>query len=42
MGRGIDRAKIFSKGEEGDFQGTALVLSVGNEKDGLFRFRESV
>ena len=41
MGRGVDRARIFRKQEEEDFQGTALVLSVGDEKDGLCRFRGS-
>ena len=37
MGRGIDRAKIFTKQEEEDFQGTAIVLSAGGEEDGLSR-----
>ena len=37
MGRGIDRAKIFRKQEEEDFQGTAVVLSAGGEADGLSR-----
>ncbi|MCK4826889.1 hypothetical protein KA005_64735 [bacterium] len=41
MGRGIDRVKIFRKQEEGDFQGTAGVLSIGGEEDGPFRFRGS-
>jgi len=37
MGRVIDRAKIFREHEEGDFQGTAIVLSAGGEEDGLSR-----
>jgi len=37
MGQGIDRAKIFKKDEEGDFQSTAVVLSAGGEEDGLSR-----
>ena len=41
MGREIDRAKVFRKQEEEDFQGTAVILSVGGEEDGLFRFRGS-
>ena len=34
MSRGIDRAKIFRKEEEEDFQGTAVVLSAGAEIEG--------
>ncbi len=36
MGRGIYRAEIFREQEE-DFQGTAVVLTAGDEEDGLFR-----
>jgi len=37
MSRRIDRAKIFRKEEEEDFQGTAVVLSAGAEIEGLSR-----
>jgi len=37
MGRGIDRAKIFRKQEEEDFQDTAIVPSAGGKEDGLSR-----